>query len=71
MVKQKKKRTKKYTGAGATTPTPPAIRIQAVQRSKAGQWWFEKKKFARPLLIAAAVIFVLVFVITELLRIIF
>lgn len=56
MAKQKKKRNKKYTGSGAATTRPKITRVQAVNRSKAGQWWVEHKRVAKPLSIAAAVI---------------
>lgn len=70
MAKQKKKRSKKYTGADAKTSQPQIVRIQAVKRSKFGQWWFEKKKFRKPVLIASAIVLVLVFLIVELVRLI-
>lgn len=52
MVKQKKKRTKKYTGADAATSRPVVTRINAVKRNKLQLWWLEKKRIARPVLIA-------------------
>ena len=71
MAKQKKKRNKKYTGSEAKVTQPQIVRVQAVKRSKVGQWWFEKKKFAKPVLIAAGVVLVVVLLLTELFRIIF
>ena len=71
MVKQKKKRNKKYTGSEAKVTQPQVVRVQAVQRSKLGQWWFEKKKFSKPILIATGVVLVVVLLLTELFRIIF
>jgi hypothetical protein len=71
MAKQKKKRNKKYTGSEAKVKQPQVVRVQAVQRSKVGQWWFEKKKFAKPLLIATGIVFVVILLLTELFRIIF
>ena len=71
MAKQKKKRNKKYTGSEAKVTQPQIVRIQAVRRSKLGQWWFEKKKFRKPVLIAAGVLFVIVLLLSELFRIIF
>jgi hypothetical protein len=71
MAKQKKKRNKKYSGSEAKVTQPQVVRVQAVQRSKAGQWWFEKKKFAKPILIATGVVLVVVLLLTELFRIIF
>ena len=71
MAKQKKKRNKKYTGSEAKITQPQVVRIQAVQRTKLGQWWFEKKKFRKPVLIAVGVLFVIVLLLSELFRIIF
>lgn len=56
MAKQKKKRNKKYSGSEATVTRPKITRVQAVNRSKAGQWWVEHKRVAKPLSIAVAVI---------------
>lgn len=63
MSKQKKKRNKVYAGSNAANTRPAVTHIAAVNRSKYGQWWFERKRFARPILIAAGVLFVLVLVI--------
>lgn len=71
MAKQRKKRNKKYAGSGARVEQPQVVRVEAVKRSKTGQWWFEKKKFAKPVLIAAGVIFVLSWLIFELFRLVF
>jgi hypothetical protein len=70
MAKQKKKRTKVYTGADAADAKPVITRISAVNRSKLGQWWFDRKKFLRPILIAAVVILVVGWLLFELIRII-
>lgn len=70
MGQQKKKRTKKYSGADAASARPSITRVQAVNRSKIGQWWHEKKRVAKPILIAAAVVIVIVWLIIELVRII-
>ncbi|MGO3702043.1 MAG: hypothetical protein ACTJG2_02535 [Candidatus Saccharimonadales bacterium] len=43
MSKTKKKRNKRYQGAGAKQTSPQVIRVAAVKRSKTGQWWHEKK----------------------------
>lgn len=55
MTKQKKKRNKVYTGQDASVTRPVVTRISAVNRNKAQQWWFEKKRFAKPAGIMAAV----------------
>ena len=55
MTKTKKKRNKSYRGHEAKATQPNIVRISAVQRSPLGQWWHDKKRFAKPALIAAAV----------------
>ena len=47
MAKVKKKRDKKYTGADAAATRPTITRVQAVNRSKLGQWLFENKKMLK------------------------
>lgn len=69
MVKQKKKRTKKYSGADAAITRPVVTRVTAANRNKIGQWWFERKKFLKPILITAAVVLLIVWLITEIVRI--
>lgn len=69
MAKQKKKRNKAYTGADAAVTRPTITRIEAVNRNKVSQWWFEKKRVAKPALIAAGVVFVIGWLIYELIRI--
>lgn len=44
MSKQKKKRSKKYTGADAATTRPSITRMSAVQRSTVNQWFFDHKR---------------------------
>ena len=56
MAKQKKKRTKKYTGSQAAKSRPTITRVQAVNRSKIGQWWFERKRVVKPVTIAGSII---------------
>ncbi len=65
MAKQKKKRSKKYTGADAAITTPTVTRMTAANRSKLGQWFYERKQFLRPVLITAVVVIVVVMVIIE------
>jgi hypothetical protein len=67
--KQKKKRNKVYQGAEAAITRPTVTKITAANRSKIGQWWFDHKRIARPILIAAAVVTVIVILIIELVRI--
>lgn len=67
--KQKKKRNKVYKGVDATLERPVVTKITAANRSKVGQWWFDHKRIARPILIASGVVVVLVVLIVELIRI--
>ncbi|MEO5949827.1 MAG: hypothetical protein ABIQ04_00085 [Candidatus Saccharimonadales bacterium] len=69
MAKQKKKRNKVYKGVDAAITRPTITRIEAANRSKIGQWWFEKKRFAKPVLIGSGVALVVIWLITELLRV--
>ena len=70
MTKQKKKRNKVYRGADASVTKPVVTRISAANRNKAQQWWFEKKRIAKPVLIAVAVVSLIVWLIYELIRIV-
>ena len=47
MAKVKKKRNKKYRGADAAATRPTITRVQAVNRSKLGQWLFENQKMLK------------------------
>jgi hypothetical protein len=69
MAKSKKKRNKQYTGINASIQQPTITRVQAVKRNPLSQWWLEKKRIAKPVLIAAVVVIVVVWLIFELLRI--
>ncbi len=68
--KQKKKRNKVYTGADAAIARPVVVKISAVNRSKVGQWWFDHKRIARPIIITVVVIAVVTFLIVELVRVV-
>ena len=68
--KAKKKRNKQYRGVDAAITKPSVTRISAANRSKLGQWWYERKRFARPILITAIVVLVVVWLIIELVRIV-
>jgi len=68
MAKQKKKRNKQYTGADASIKQPSVTKLTAANRSSLSQWWFEKKKFAKPALIASGVAIIIVWLVIELLR---
>jgi len=60
MAKQKKKRNKVYRGEGASATRPTVTKISAVNRNKASQYMYEKKRIAKPLLIALAVLILIV-----------
>lgn len=68
MTKPKKKRNKKYTGAGASVTQPTVTRLVAENRHPLHQWWVEKKPMAKPILIAAGVAIVVLWLLFELLR---
>ncbi len=69
MAKQKKKRNKQYTGAGAAAREPSVTRLAAVHRSKPMQWWHDNKRIAKPLAIAGGIGFVVIVILYELIRI--
>jgi len=68
MAKQKKKRNKVYTGADASITRPSVTRLKAANRNGVQQWWFEKKRFAKPALITAAIVIVVIWLLLELIR---
>lgn len=67
--KQKKKRNKVYAGADAAISRPVITKISAANRNRIGQWWFEHKRVARPIIIAVVVATVITILIIELVRI--
>lgn len=69
MAKQKKKRNKVYQGAA--TQRPIVTRISAANRNSVQQWWFDKKRIAKPTLIAAGIAIVVLWLLSELLRLVF
>lgn len=69
MVKQKKKRTKKYSGADAAITRPVVTRVTAANRSKLGQWWFERKRILKPVLITSGIVILLAWLVVEVIRI--
>lgn len=68
MAKQKKKRQKTYRGKDASVSKPSVTRISAVQRNRLQQWWFDKKRMAKPALIATIVTLVVIWLLIELIR---
>lgn len=69
MGKNKKKRNKTYTGADAAITKPIITRIEAANRSKIGQWWFENKKALKPILIAVGIVIFIVVIIFEIIHV--
>lgn len=67
--KSKKKRNKQYRGVDAAITKPSVTRISAANRSKFGQWWFERKRILKPVLITSAIILVVIWLILEVVRI--
>lgn len=70
MGKKTKKRNKKYTGADAASTRPKVTRVQAVSRSRTGQWWHDRKRVLKPIIITTIVVIVIVWLVVELIRII-
>ena len=71
MAKQKKKRNKVYRGADASVSRPVVTKISAANRNKVQQWWFDKKRIAKPALIAGGVGIGVIWLIAELIRAVF
>ena len=69
MTKQKKKRNKVYTGVDAAITKPIITRIEASNRSKIGQWWFEHKTALKPILITSGIVIFVIIMIVEIVRI--
>jgi hypothetical protein len=69
MAKQKKKRNKAYTGADAAVTRPVITHISAANRSKVGQWWFDRKKILKPILITGAIAIAVIVIVVELVRV--
>jgi hypothetical protein len=70
MAKQKKKRTKVYAGSSAAVTRSTVTKISAVNRGKVGQWWFDHKRVAKPVGIAALVAIALIVLIYEIIRLV-
>jgi hypothetical protein len=69
MGKNKKKRNKPYTGIDAAMTRPSVTRISDANRSKIGQWWFEKKTTVKPILKVVGIVIVLIVIIFEIIQI--
>lgn len=68
MVKAKKKRNKTYKGVDASTKRPIITKVSAVNRSKPSQWWFEKKRFIKPVAKVALVLIIIIILILQIFR---
>lgn len=74
---KRKKRTKRYSGEDAkhlqasADAQPVVHRYQAVQRSRVGQWWHEKKRTVKIIAGTLAVATAVIWLLTELFRIVF
>lgn len=66
--KHKKKRNKAYQGSGAAKTRPSVTRIEAVNRGRLRQWWFEKKPIIKPVALIGGVVIFIVWLVSELLR---
>jgi len=71
MAKQKKKRNKVYRGADSKHVAPTVVRMEAANRNKPSQWWFEHKKIVKPIAIAVAVLSAIVWLLYVLIRLVF
>ncbi len=69
MSKQKKKRNKTYSGADASISRPIITRIEAADRNKLAQWWFDRKSTLKPVLITSGVVILVVWFIFEMIRV--
>jgi len=70
MAKNKKKRNKTYTGVDAAVTKPIITKISAANRSKVGQWWFDNKRVAKPILIASGVIIFILLMVIEIIQLV-
>jgi len=69
--RQKKRRNKPYTGEDAASNQPTVHRYTAVERSKMGEWWQEKKRTVKIVSAISAILLILVWLIFEAVRIAF
>lgn len=68
-AKSKKKRNKRYSGVDASLDKPIITKVSAVNRTKLGQWWFDRKKVLKPIIITIGVVILVIWLILELVRI--
>lgn len=55
-------------GAEAAISRPTVTRLTAANRNKYQQWWFERKRVAKPILIGVGVAIVVIWLLFELIR---
>lgn len=68
MAKNKKKRNKQYTGVDAAITKPVITRISATNRSKIGQWWFERKATLLPIMKTVGIVIFIIIIVIQLVR---
>jgi len=68
MAKQKKKRSKKYSGIDAASKRPSVTKITAANRSKTSQWLFDRKSLLKPAGIALVIILIIVLILSGIFR---
>lgn len=64
MVKQKKKRTKKYAGADTAITRTNITRVQAANRGRFGQWFYERKKVLKTIGGILLVVFAIILIVS-------
>ena len=69
MAKNKKKRNKIYTGENAAVTKPIITRIEASNRSKLSQWWFEHKTTLKPIIKTVSIAILVIIFVVEIIRI--
>jgi len=67
MAKQKKKRSKKYSGIDASK-RPSVTKITAANRSKTSQWLFDRKLLLKPAGIVLVIILITVLILSGIFR---
>ena len=69
MGKNKKKRNKVYQGQDARAAQATITRISAVNRNPVAQWWYDKKRIAKPVLVTSGVVAIVALLIVEIFKI--
>ena len=64
MVKQKKKRNKKYRGSDAASTRPVVTKITAANRSRIAQQLYEKRLWLKPIGTLLLVIIVIILIVS-------